>query len=101
MREKMALAEGKADAAQKNVKKLRVSLKSCSATRVTTSRKLMGEIAGLKNKEKLAINAALTSSKIIDDATKQIIGSKYAEADLGSVDRLKANILGFMEEKNL
>jgi hypothetical protein len=118
-RKKRTRAEGRADAAQKNVKKLQILLESSNATRVGACKKLKGEIAGLKIKEKLARDAKLTSSKIVDDARKQIFGSKAncirdlrkevsdlqkqvkdTKALEGKVDRLKADILRLVQEKN-
>jgi hypothetical protein len=118
-RKKTARAEGRADAAQKNVKKLKILLESCNAAGVGACKKLKGEIAGLKIKEKFARDAQLTSSKIVDDARKQIIGSKAncirdlrkeifdlkkevneTKALKGKVDRLKADILHLVQEKN-
>jgi hypothetical protein len=118
-RKRMACPEGRSDAAQKNVQKLKMLLESCNATRVGECLKLKGQIAGLKIKERLAKGAKLTSSKIVDHAKKQIIGSnascirdmrkeiydlqkqvKETKALQGKVNRLKADIFRLVQEKN-
>jgi hypothetical protein len=118
-RKKTARAEGRTDEAQKNVQKLKILLESCNATRVGECMKLKGKIAELKIKERLAKGAKLTSFKIVDDVKKQIIGSnanciqelrkeiydlqkqvKETKALEGKVDRLKADILRLVQEKN-
>ena len=56
--------------------KYRKKLESSEATRVAMTTKHKGVVDGLKIKEKLALAAATTSSKVVDTATKQTILSK-------------------------
>jgi hypothetical protein len=57
-------------------KKHKGEIDHSEAARIAASRKHKGEIDGLKIKEKFAIFAASTSSKLVADATKEVIGSK-------------------------
>jgi hypothetical protein len=52
-------------------------LESSEATRIAAGKKkYKGEIGGLKIKEKAALDAASTSSKLVDDTTEEVIGMK-------------------------
>jgi hypothetical protein len=54
----------------------KAKLEASKASRIAASKKHKGEIEGLKIKEKSALDAASTSSKLVDDATKEVLGSK-------------------------
>jgi vacuolar-type H+-ATPase subunit H len=78
-RKKSALSQVRAAAAAaaaKMIKSLQGRLQSCDASHLAAIKRLKGQITGLKIKEKLALEAASTSSKIVDDATKEAIGTK-------------------------
>ena len=51
-------------------------LDSSEATRLAAKKKYKGEVSALKIKEKAALDAASTSSKLVDDTTKEVIGTK-------------------------
>jgi hypothetical protein len=89
------------------------------ATRVASCKKLRGEISPLKLKETAAVAAASTSSKNLDDASKEVIVSKSkcipdlrkqvaeqlntisnGKALQGKVDRLKAELEALVKEKS-
>jgi hypothetical protein len=57
-------------------KKHKSEIDHSEAARIAASKKHKGEIGGLKIKEKFAISTASTSSKLVADATKEVIGSK-------------------------
>jgi hypothetical protein len=57
-------------------KKHKGEIDHSEAARIAASKKHKGEIDGLKIKEKFAIFAASASSKLVADATKEVIGSK-------------------------
>jgi hypothetical protein len=49
---------------------------SFEATRLAANKKHKGEIDGLKIQEKASLRAASTSSKLVGDASRELIGSK-------------------------
>jgi hypothetical protein len=73
---KSALSQIRAAAAAKTIKSLKGRLQSSDASHIAAIKRLKGHIAGLKIREKSALEAASTSSKIVDDATKEVIGNK-------------------------
>jgi hypothetical protein len=106
--------------AERAIAKLKTKLEKSEATRVACGIKLRGEISGLKLKETAAVTAASTSSKILGDASKEVISTKSecirdlrkqiseqlkaisdGKALQGKVDRLKAEVEGFVVEKTL
>jgi hypothetical protein len=54
----------------------KAKLEASEATRIAASKKHKSEIEGLKIMEKSALDAASTSSKLVDDTLKEVIGSK-------------------------
>jgi hypothetical protein len=49
---------------------------SSEATRLAANKKHKGDTGGLKVKEKVALSATSTSSKLVGDASRDLIGSK-------------------------
>jgi hypothetical protein len=93
-------------------------LESSEATRIADGKKHKGEISASKIKEKAALDAASTSSKLVDVATKEVIGTKAKKIidmrkqinDLqkeikngktlqGKADRLKAEVDALVDER--
>jgi hypothetical protein len=117
--EKLTAERKKRYALKQSVKRLRERIQTCNATRLATAKKLKGQLDGMKIKEQSAVDAASTSSKIVDDATKEAIGTKSerirdqrkeisdlkkqvnnSKALQEKVDRLKADVNALITEKN-
>jgi hypothetical protein len=118
-RKKRVRAERAAAELKTKLQTSEVARARLEATRVASCKKLRGEISLLKLKETAAVTAASTSSKILDDASKEVIVSKSkcirdlrkqvaeqlktisnGKALQAKVDRLKAELEAFVKEKS-
>jgi hypothetical protein len=118
-RKKRVRAERAAAGLKTKLQTSEVARARLEATRAASCKKLRGEISLLKLKETAAVTAASTSSKILDDASKEVIVSKSkcirdlrkqvaeqlktisnGKALQGKVDRLKAELEAIVKEKS-